>query len=142
MRICVITYYFKVGGGTWGTALYTVEVWVLGVGMSTPGAQTALYAEDRGLQVPMALEHGPVTSSGQAAPGPDPRIRHRIQIGMFRPIRLDHTNCLQVAIKTHSFNSFLIICLATSSWRTALSMCREVASHRIAMGRGYCMPPA
>jgi hypothetical protein len=103
MRICVITYYFKVGGGTWGTALYTVEVWVLGVGMSTPGAQTALYAEDRGLQVPMALEHGPVTSSGQAAPGPDPRIRHRIQIGMFRPIRLDHTNCLQVAIKTHSF---------------------------------------
>ncbi len=22
---------------------------------------------------------------------------------MFRPIRLDHTNCLQVAIKTHSF---------------------------------------
>jgi hypothetical protein len=26
----------------------------------------------------------------------------RIQIGMFRPIRVDHTNCLQVAIKTHS----------------------------------------
>ena len=25
------------------------------------------------------------------------------QIGMFRPIRMDHTNCLQVAIKTHSF---------------------------------------
>ncbi len=25
----------------------------------------------------------------------------RIQIGMFRPIRLDHTNCLQVVIKTH-----------------------------------------
>ncbi len=23
---------------------------------------------------------------------------------MFRPIRLDHTNCLQVAIKTHSFS--------------------------------------
>ena len=39
-------------------------------------------------------------------------------------------------------NSFLIICLATSSWRIALSMCREVVSHRIAMGRGYCMPPA
>ena len=70
--------------------------------MSTPDAQTALYAEDRGLQVPMTLEHGPVTSSGKAAPGPDPRIRHRIQIGMFRPIRVDHTNCLQVAIKTHS----------------------------------------
>ncbi len=26
----------------------------------------------------------------------------RIQIGMFRPIRVDHTNCLQVDIKTHS----------------------------------------
>jgi hypothetical protein len=62
-----------------------------------------LYAEDRGLQVPMNLKHGPVTSSGKSAPGPDPRIRHRIQIGMFRPIRVDHTNCLQVAIKTHSF---------------------------------------
>jgi hypothetical protein len=24
-------------------------------------------------------------------------------IGMFRPIRVDHTKCLQVAIKTHSF---------------------------------------
>ncbi len=24
---------------------------------------------------------------------------------MFRPIRVDHTNCLQVAIKTHSFQN-------------------------------------
>ncbi len=62
-----------------------------------------LYVEDRGLQVPMVLKHGPVTSRDKTAPGPDPRIRHRIQIGMFRPIRVDHTNCLQVAIKTHSF---------------------------------------
>ena len=92
-----------------GAQLCTLlEVWVLGVGMSTLGAQTALYAEDRGLQVPMTLEHGPVTSSGKSAPGPDPRIRHRIQIGMFRPIRVDHTNCLQVAIKTHSFIHRLI----------------------------------
>ncbi len=45
----------------------------------------------------------PVTSSGKSVPGPDPRIRHRIQIGMFRPIRVDHTKCLQVAMKTHSF---------------------------------------
>jgi hypothetical protein len=30
-------------------------------------------------------------------------VYKRIQIGMFRPIRMDHTNCLQVAIKTHSF---------------------------------------
>jgi hypothetical protein len=28
---------------------------------------------------------------------------HCIVLDMFRPIRLDHTNCLQVAIKTHSF---------------------------------------
>ncbi len=27
------------------------------------------------------------------------------QIGMFRPIRMDHTNCLQVAIKSIQFNS-------------------------------------
>jgi hypothetical protein len=26
---------------------------------------------------------------------------------MFRPIRMDHTNCLQVAIKTLQFNSIL-----------------------------------
>ncbi len=49
------------GGGTWDTALYPLEVWVLGVGMSTLGAQTALYAEDRGLQVPMPLEHDGVS---------------------------------------------------------------------------------
>jgi hypothetical protein len=29
-------------------------------------------------------------------------IYPRIQIDMFRPIRVDHTNCLQVDIKTHS----------------------------------------
>jgi hypothetical protein len=50
----------------------------------------------------MSLEHGPVTSSGKSTPGSDPRISHRIQIDMFRPIRVDHTNCLQVVIKTHS----------------------------------------
>jgi hypothetical protein len=57
MRICVITILAAKWGGTWETSLYTVEVWVLGVGMSTLGAQTALYVEDRGLQVPMSLEH-------------------------------------------------------------------------------------
>jgi hypothetical protein len=29
----------------------------MGVGMSTLGAQTSLYVEDRGIQVPMDLEH-------------------------------------------------------------------------------------
>jgi hypothetical protein len=70
--------------------------------MSTHGAQTDVRRVS-GVQVPMSLEHGPVTSSGKSASGPDPRIRNRIQIGMFRSIRVDHTNCLQVAIKTHSF---------------------------------------
>ena len=40
-----------------------LEVWVLGVGMSTLGAQTSLYAEDRGIQVPMALEHGNIVGT-------------------------------------------------------------------------------
>ena len=73
--------------------------------MSTLGAQTALYSEYQGLQVPMTLEDDPVTSRGKSAPETDPTIRYRIQIGMFRPIRFDHTNCLQVAIKSIQFNS-------------------------------------
>ncbi len=41
MRICVITYYCKVVVGP-GAQFYTLlDVWVLGVGMSTLGAQTA-----------------------------------------------------------------------------------------------------
>ena len=45
-----------------------------------------------------------ITPSGKAAPRrPDPGIRRRIQIGTLRPIRVDHTKCLQVAIKAHSF---------------------------------------
>ncbi len=57
MHICVITYYCKVVVGP-GTHLCTLlVVWVLGVGMSTLVVPTALYVEDRGLQVPMTLEH-------------------------------------------------------------------------------------
>ena len=57
MRICVITYYCKVVVGSGAQLCTLLEVWVLGVGMSTFVAQTALYVEDRGLQVPMTLEH-------------------------------------------------------------------------------------
>jgi hypothetical protein len=39
MRICVITYYWKV-------VCTLLEVWVLGVGMSTLDTQTSLYIED------------------------------------------------------------------------------------------------
>ena len=58
MCICVITYYCKVVVGLGAQLCTLLEVWVLGVGMSTLGAQTSLYAEDRGIQVPMTLEHG------------------------------------------------------------------------------------
>ncbi len=57
MHICVITYYSKVVVGPGAQLCTLLEVWVLGVGMSTLDAQTALYAEDRGLQLPMTLEH-------------------------------------------------------------------------------------
>jgi hypothetical protein len=48
-------------------------------------------------------------------------IPKRIQIGTLRPIRVDHTNCLQVAIKTHSFiHKFLgrdqVTFLSTRPW--------------------------
>jgi hypothetical protein len=49
MRICVITYYCKSGGGTWVTSLYTVR----GVGSGSRDVDAwrsnGLYAEDRGL---------------------------------------------------------------------------------------------
>jgi hypothetical protein len=53
--------------------------------------------------------HGPVTYRDKSASGTDPRIRHRIQIDMLRPIRVDHTNCLQVVIETHSFMGVLLV---------------------------------
>ena len=61
MHICVITYYCKVVVGSGAQLCTLLEVWVLGVGMSTLDSQTALYAEDRGLQVPIGLEHGGVS---------------------------------------------------------------------------------
>jgi hypothetical protein len=42
------------------------------------------------------------------------RISHRIQIDMFRPIRVDHTNCLQVSIKTHSTSTSWRRCTVTN----------------------------
>ncbi len=46
------------GGGTWDTVLYTVGgVRGLGIRMLTFDTKTSLYIEDRGLQVPMTLEH-------------------------------------------------------------------------------------
>ena len=51
------------GGGTSGTVLYTVRgVRGLGIRMLTLDT-TSLYAEDRGLQVPMALKHGNIVGT-------------------------------------------------------------------------------
>ena len=47
-----------------GTHLCTLlEVWVLGVGMSTIDDRTSLYVKDRGFQVPMTLEHGNIVGT-------------------------------------------------------------------------------
>ena len=52
------------GGGTWDTVLYTVRgVRGLGFRMLTLDTKTSLYAEDRGLQVPMTLEHGNIVGT-------------------------------------------------------------------------------
>jgi hypothetical protein len=75
----------------------------------------------------MTLKHDPVTSSGKSTSGPDPRIRHRIQIDMFRSIRVDHTNCLQVAIKTHSF----IRLVGKSNCLTPKELGNEVFPHKV-----------
>ena len=71
------------GGGTWGTALYTVRG--VGSGSRDVDAWCANVSVRRGSGAPSTDDPG-----------------GWIQIGMFRPIRVDHTNCLQVAIKTHS----------------------------------------
>ena len=55
--LCNQPYYREVVVGP-GTHLCTLlEVGVLGVGMSTLDTTTFLYSEDRGLQVPLSLEH-------------------------------------------------------------------------------------
>ena len=65
-----------------------------------------------------------ITSSGEAAPrGPDPGIRQRIQIGMIRPIRVDHTNCfykwLLKLIHSHTHKYTHILCL----WLSLVCVC-------------------
>ena len=93
---------YKVVVGLGAQLCTQLEVWVLGVGMSKFGSQTVVH---QGSGAPST--DGP--GAWQHLIGPDfPSIETRqlgrgFQIGMFRPIRVDHTNCLQVAIKTHSF---------------------------------------
>ncbi len=49
--------------------------------------------------------------------------KHRTQIGMFHPIRMDHTNCLQVAIKTLQFNSGLTLSFTCHILRVVFKWC-------------------
>jgi hypothetical protein len=51
----------------------------------------------------------------------------RTQIGMFRPIRMDHTNCLQVAIKTHHH-------LRIWDWATSKGVWHEWCSYELTDG--------
>ena len=106
MRICVITYCCKVVVGPGSQLCTQLEVWVLEVGMSKLGTQTTVH---RGSGDPSTDSSTDGPGAWQHLIGPDfPSIETQqlgrgFQIGMFRPIRVDHTNCLQVAIKTHSF---------------------------------------
>ena len=84
------------------------EVWVLGVGMSTLGAQTSSYTEDRGIQVPMTLEHGIIVGTqcyDNTVPclvRPDPRVRQRILPSRYVQIYWNGPHCVsRVANKTN-----------------------------------------
>ncbi len=90
-------YYCKVVVGPGAQLCTLLEVWVLRVGISTLGRKSLCTPRIGNPQVLMTLDH---PRCGFAAP--DLILRQRIQIGMFRTIRFDHTNCLQVAIKTQS----------------------------------------
>jgi hypothetical protein len=80
--------------------------------------QTSLYTEDRGIQVPMTMEHVNIVGTqccDKIIPHlirPDfPSIEARqldrgFQVGSIRPVRVDHTDFFQVTIKTHSFRWF------------------------------------
>ena len=85
-----------------------LEVWVLGVGMSTFVAQTSLYAEDRGIQVPMVLEHDIIVGTqccDNTVPRlvrPDPRVRQRIFPTRYVQIYWNGPHCVsRVANKTN-----------------------------------------
>jgi hypothetical protein len=77
--LCNQPYYWEVVVGPGAQLCTLLEVWVLRVGISTLGRKHQRLCTSR---------------IGDS---------QRFQIVMFRPIRLHHTNCLQVDIKTHSF---------------------------------------
>jgi hypothetical protein len=107
-----------VGPGSQLCTLTKLEVWVLRVGMSTLGRKRLCTPRIGDPQVPMTLEH---PQYGFSAPGLI--LRQRFQIGVIRPIRVDHTNCLQVAIKTHSFMCVLKQFLKVLGYGKVLRFC-------------------
>jgi hypothetical protein len=64
VHLCNHIILLQSGGGTSDTVLYTVRgVRGLGIRMLTLVTKTSLYAEDRGLQVPMALVHDKIVGT-------------------------------------------------------------------------------
>jgi hypothetical protein len=94
------------GGGTRDTALYTVR----GVGSGNRDVDTQSEAQWRANGCTPSIGDSKYRWSwSMTTPHRtwlplyrDSTVSRGFQIGMFRPIRVDHTNCLQVAIKTHS----------------------------------------
>ena len=63
-HLCIHIILLRTGGGTWDTVLYTVRgVRGLGIRMLTVDTKPSLYAEDRGIQVPMTLEHDKIVGT-------------------------------------------------------------------------------
>ncbi len=58
VHLCNHIILLQSGGGTYDTVLYTVRgVRGLGIRMLTLDTKTSLYTEDRGIHVPMTLDH-------------------------------------------------------------------------------------
>jgi hypothetical protein len=78
----------------------SVEINTARVGADTRG---------EGLEVVDSVEHFLCSEEKVSTKAHGRGIQYNlIQIGMSRPIRVDHTNCLQVAIKTHSFQDYVL----------------------------------
>jgi hypothetical protein len=88
-----MTYYCKVVVGPGGQHCTLLEVWVLRVGMLTVDTTPFLYVEDRGLQVPMTLEHDKTSQDLTR------ELDSGFQIGVIRPIRVDHTDFFKWVLK-------------------------------------------
>ena len=101
-------YYCKVVVGLGSQFCTLLEVWVLGVGMSTLDPQTSLYTEDRGIQVPMSLEHDIIVGTqccDNTVPRlvrPDPKVRQRILPSRYVQIYWNGPHCVsRVVNKTN-----------------------------------------